>query len=108
MKIYRNNYLSGNLLMRLSILGFVCLIATSCARHYVMEVPREPEQEKAMKPYDNAVWIDGEWEWHKNHHEFVKGYYNPSRHGSSYMPGEWKHSAKGYYYRHGHWRKSST
>jgi hypothetical protein len=82
-------------------------IGASSCRHYVMEVPKQPEEERAMKPYADAVWVDGEWEWRKDHHEFKNGYYNPPHRNSAFVPGQWKHSARGYYYTHGRWKKSN-
>jgi hypothetical protein len=93
--------------LRLSVIGWLTLASLACSRHYVMDVPKEPEEERAMQPYANSVWIHGEWEWRKDHHEFKGGYYDLPHRGSEYLPGKWISSAKGYYYKHGHWKRSA-
>jgi hypothetical protein len=82
--------------------------SVSSCRHYAIEIPKQPEEEMAMKPYADAVWVSGDWEWKKDHHEFKKGYYNPPHRNGAYVPGQWKHSSKGYYYVRGNWKKSGN
>jgi hypothetical protein len=91
-------------IVKTGVLVCVFGILQGC-HHYVMEVPKAPEEISTMKPYDNAVWVNGEWEWRKGHHEWKSGHYNPPHRNSAYVAGEWKKSRKGYYYVHGRWKK---
>ena len=81
------------------------LFMTSCAgTYYVTDQPAEPRYERPVRPYEGAVWIEGEWGWYGGHYVYTHGYWAHPRSGRVYVRGYWNRGPRGYYWHRGYWR----
>jgi len=81
------------------------LFMTSCAgSYYVTDQPVEPVYERPVRPYANAIWIDGDWAWRGGRYVYVRGYWARPRAGRAWVRGGWYHTPRGYTWHRGHWR----
>jgi len=81
------------------------LFMTSCAgSYYVTDQPVEPVYARPVRPYVNAVWIDGDWAWRGGRYVYVQGYWARPRAGRAWVRGGWYHTPRGYTWHRGHWR----
>lgn len=73
----------------------------------VRRQPPPPRTEvRPAKPYPNAVWISGHWEWNRGRNDFVwvSGHWVKPRPGRTWVPGHWKKVPGGWSWVKGHWR----
>lgn len=87
---------------------FICiiiLIICGCGPAIVMTRPPASRTEvRPVKPYANAVWIDGYWKWSGGRYVWVLGYWTQSRPGKTWIPGYWQQKGRGWGWVKGHWR----
>ncbi len=79
------------------------LFMTSCAGYYVYERPAEPVYQRPVRPYADAVWVEGEWAWNGGRYVYQRGYWTRAR-GQAWVRGYWEQSPRGYRWHKGHWR----
>jgi hypothetical protein len=85
---------------------------------YVKVPPPPPRGEvKSSKPFNNAVWISGHWEWTGNQYAWKSGqwiqppqgkgsgsgYKAKSSGSKKWVSGHWKKTPGGYVWVDGHW-----
>ncbi|GAB3920492.1 YXWGXW repeat-containing protein [Mucilaginibacter myungsuensis] len=78
---------------------------TSCVRsYYVAKRPEQPQEEQPAKPYADAIWIPGDWQWKGHQYTYANGHWDHPKKDHVYVKGEWVKGGSGYYWREGHWR----
>ena len=72
---------------------FVPTLILGCGSTYVVKAPPAPIHEvRPVKPYPNAVWIEGHWHWKSSSDKYA------------WVPGRWKRTHRGHVWVKGHWR----
>jgi hypothetical protein len=90
------------------ILTLIILILTACAPKvvYVQQAPPMKQTEVIIvKPYPNAVWVEGHWQWHPRKHKYIwnKGYWTKPKHGKTWKHGRWEKKPSGWRRVQGRW-----
>lgn len=95
----------------LVLLSFLLLHAgmTSCSSRTYVSIPPPPARSEVRpaKPYDNAVWISGHWEWSGNEYVWKSGQWIKPAGGSKKGSGNWNKPAGAKKWVSGHWKKTS-
>lgn len=92
----------------LSFLLFPAVMTACSSRSYV-GVPPPPSKSEAppVKPFDEAVWIGGRWEWSGKEYVWKPGQWIDPAVGNSGSSGNWKKPAGAKKWVSGHWKKTS-
>ena len=91
------------------VLSFVCALVVGCGGPTVV-VKRQPPplrtEVRPVKPFPNAVWISGHWEWNRarNDYVWVSGHWVKARPGRTWVAGHWKKVPGGWAWVKGYWR----
>ena len=93
--------------LAITLLTLITIIS-ACAPKvvYVQQAPPEKQVETIIvKPYANAVWIEGHWQWNPRKHKYVwkKGYWTKPKHGKIWKHGRWEKKHGGWIRVRGHW-----
>lgn len=87
----------------------VLLSYSGAAEAGVIVVKKQPPavkiELKPAKPFANAIWVPGHWNWNGNNFVWVKGHWKKPRHGFVWVPGHWKKQRGGYVWVSGRWKK---
>jgi hypothetical protein len=73
---------------------------------YIQQAPPVKQQEIiTVKPYNNAAWVDGHWEWNprKNKYVWKKGYWTKPKHDRKWRAGKWEKKGHGWLRVKGRW-----
>ena len=100
-----NQYRKTIIIFSLFCFFFATLL--SCAPAVVVKEPPAPKVEaKPLKPFPNAVWIDGHWKWSSAISDFVwvSGHWAKAKPGKTWVKGHWRKTQKGWKWVKGHWR----
>lgn len=87
-------------------LAFSVMMTEGCAARtvYVKTPPPAARNElRPAKPFANAFWISGHWEWRVGKYAWKSGYWVKPVKGKKWVSGHWKKTAKGYIWVYGHW-----
>ena len=92
-------------------LATLCFLAPSRASAITVDLQIGPQappppivEHRWARPYPDAVWIAGHYEWAHGSYVWVGGYYAyPPHHGAHWVPAEYVHHDGAYFYRPGHW-----
>lgn len=89
-----------------SLVG-IGLLFNSCIGGYVATEPAYVEYSRPQQPSSLHIWIDGDWYWSNQTHNYVKrnGYWELPRQNRIYVTGFWQTSPKGRYWKPGHWQR---
>lgn len=60
---------------------------------------------RPARPWRNAVWVSGHWQYDRGRHVWVDGHWLKHRRGFHYIQPTWKKSHRGWHHVPGHWVK---
>jgi hypothetical protein len=60
---------------------------------------------RPVKPYRDAVWVAGHWNYMNGRHCWAAGYWIENRPNFVYVQPHWVKSGRGFYFVPGHWVK---
>ena len=83
----------------------VSMPAFSATTIIVREAPPELRTERVPQARRGYVWAPGHWEWKRNRHVWVKGYWVKARRGYVYDAPEWRERDGRWEMRRGGWRR---
>jgi len=66
--------------------------------------PAARHEVRPGKPFPNAFWIPGHWEWRGNKYVWKSGYWTKAVRGKKWVAGHWSKTPRGYVWIKGHWR----
>jgi len=84
----------------------VMFVLAVCAPTTVaLREPPPPRHERVTaKPFPNAVWIGGHWQWKGGKYVWVSGHWVKKRPGKKWVPGHWVKRKRGWVWIKGYWR----
>ena len=88
-------------------LAFAGLMTAGCAARtvYVKTPPPAARHEaRPSKPFANAFWIPGHWEWRGGSYVWKSGYWVKPVKGKKWVAGHWRKTGSGYVWVNGNWR----
>ncbi len=97
-----------NSLFLLILAGLLALSVASCASRvvYVRKAPPPVRVEvRPARPFPNAVWVAGYWNWNGTRFVWVSGRWVKPRRGMVWVPGHWRHMRRGWRWVPGHWKR---
>ena len=93
------------------LLGFFYFYVAGCTAG-IIYVEKKPPALKVIKPigskpFKNAVWISGYWQFNNKTSDFVwvTGQWTKAHQGKIWVAGHWVQKPKGWVYVKGHWTK---
>jgi len=98
------------LILTIVISGFLYLSFATCTPVVVYVHKKPPARKiikvKTAKPFHNAVWISGHWQWKPapGKYVWVKGNWAKPRKGKVWVKGHWAKKPRGWVYVSGHWK----
>ncbi len=83
-------------------------IEAGCSSRTYVSVPPPPARSeiRPVKPFTNAVWVSGHWEWSGNEYVWRSGQWIQPASGNRSGSGNWKKNAAGKKWVSGHWKKT--
>jgi len=82
------------------------LATEGCAARavYVKNPPPAARHEvRPARPFANAMWIGGHWEWRGNKYVWKSGHWVKPVKGKRWVSGHWKNTPRGYVWVKGRW-----
>ena len=81
-----------------TILAGFALFFNACSAGYVSEEPIYREVNRAPRPGNNYIWIEGGWTWNSSTHTYRQrdGYWTRQNDARGHKKGHWKKSNRGY------------
>ena len=94
----------------IGILAVVAVSLNSCLMGYVASEPAYVEYSRPVRPNSTSIWIDGDWNWNIQTHNYVQqnGYWDRPRPNQTYRAGYWQQSPKGKSWSKGSWQKNNN
>ncbi len=97
-------------LRKLIMLTIISALFSSACATKVVYIKEEPPvkivEVKTAKPYPNAVWISGYWQWNaiKYKYVWISGYWVKPHKNKVWISGHWKKTRSGWIWKKGHWK----
>jgi len=70
---------------------------------YISETLSPPHYVRPVSPYNDAIWISGEWIWVGGKYEWREGHWAHRRVGRAWIEGHWERQDRGHIWIKGHW-----
>jgi len=95
------------LIYLVSLAGILLIMSGCTATGYVSDEPAYIEYSRPERPSNMHVWIDGDWIYNRQNHNYVqgRGSWQVPRQGRTYVRGNWQKTAQGHHWQSGHWQK---
>jgi hypothetical protein len=91
----------------LVLILFVGAFSLSASAQIYIKVrpPEPPRHDRPIAPSPHHVWIDGEYVYHRDHYDYVDGYWTLPKPHQVWVPGHWQNRRDGFQaWIPGHWR----
>ncbi len=90
------------------IAGSITFAFGNCASRvvYVRKAPPPVRVEvRSARPFPNAVWIAGHWQWNGVRFVWVSGKWVKPQSGRVWVPGHWRQTRHGWRWVPGRWKR---
>lgn len=108
--LYKNPGKIFRIFLFLIVFAGACLTFNSCVGGYVASEPvYDDVYDRPASPGIGYIWIDGDWRWNRQSHNYVHdhGYWARSKSGHSYKKGHWESEPRGKYWVKGRWNREN-
>lgn len=89
--------------------GFLMAFSSTAQAGKVIVIKKRPPavkvEVKTHRPFKNAVWVKGHWQWKKGNFVWTKGKWIKPRNGFVWVPAHWKSVKNGHKWVPGHWKR---
>jgi len=85
----------------------VSLLSSCYTPGYVSVEPTYIETKRPNRPSNVHVWVDGDWVWRQQTHNYVykNGYWSKPYRNKTYISGRWQSTQQGSQWNSGHWQR---
>jgi hypothetical protein len=101
----------SRIILFLIVFTGACITFNSCVGGYVVSEPLYDDvYDRPASPGIGYIWIDGDWLWDRQTHNYVHehGYWTRPRSGRSYEKGHWESGPRGKYWAKGRWNRENN
>jgi hypothetical protein len=94
--------------LKVMMVAVTISLCASCDAGYVAAIPDGgPDVVVGVAPWQDGVWIGGEWGWRGGRYERIGGHWEHARRGQTWHGGSWvpHRSGSGYHWNKGRWGK---